>query len=134
MVFVKTPMYQKNTYTVPMVLKKTPHNGDIFTMDHMDALSATGGVDNKVCIWNSISGTVRSIMSMPRRDNRPNIFISQIKFMKSTLLGDGGYLVVLLLVIQNNGDLYCINPVSEQMSARIATLHSNPKIDFNPND
>jgi WD40 repeat protein len=99
MVFIKTPMYQKNTYTVPMVLKKTPHNGDIYTMDHLDALSATGGVDNKVCIWNSISGTVRSIMSMPRRDNRPNIFVSQVKFMKSSLLGDGGYPVVLLLVI-----------------------------------
>ncbi len=96
-----------------MILKKTPHNGDIYTMHHMEALIATGGVDNKVCIWNSISGTVRSILSMPRRDNRPNIYVTQVKFMKSNFLGEGGYPVILLIVIQNNGDVYCVNPVTE---------------------
>jgi hypothetical protein len=113
-----------------MILKKTPHSGDIYTMDHIDALTATAGVDNKVCIWNSVSGTVRSILTMPRREGRPNIFVSVIKFMKSNLLGDGGYPIVLLLVIQNNGDLYCVNPVSETISKRITTLHSNPMMDF----
>jgi WD40 repeat protein len=76
MAFIKTPMYQKNTYSVPLVLKQTPHQGDIFTMDHLEIFAATGGVDNRVCIWNAVSGTVRSIITMPRRENRPNIFIS----------------------------------------------------------
>ena len=82
MALVKPPMYQKNTYTVPLVIKRTPHSGDIYTVHHMDTLIATGGVDNKVCIWNAVSGTVRSIITMPRRDSRPNIFVNQVKFMK----------------------------------------------------
>jgi WD40 repeat protein len=62
LVLIKPPMYQKNTYTVPMIVKKTPHKGDIYALDHSDGLLATGGVDNKICLWNSISGTVRSII------------------------------------------------------------------------
>jgi hypothetical protein len=70
-------------------------------MDHLDIFAATGGVDNKVCIWNSVSGTVRSIITMPRRENRPNIFISQVKFLKTSLVGgsDSQYQVTILLVI-----------------------------------
>lgn len=76
MAFIKPPMYQKNSYSVPMQLKQTPHTGDIYTLDHFDIFVATGGVDNKVCLWNSISGTVRSIIDMPKRENRPNIFVN----------------------------------------------------------
>lgn len=66
-----------------MILKQTPHVGDIYTFDHMDIFVATGGVDNKVVIWNAISGTFRKTFNMPRRDNRPNIFVSQLKFIKT---------------------------------------------------
>ena len=118
MALVKPPMYLKNTYTVPLVVKRTPHSGDIYTVHHMDALIATGGVDNKVCIWNAVSGTVRSIITMPRRDHRPNIFVNQVKFIKGESLNDG-YSTIMLYVIQNNGDLYCINPASETVSDRI---------------
>lgn len=84
MAFVKTPMFQKNTYSVPLILKQSPHSGDIFTLDHQEAYAATGGVDNKVCLWNAIAGTVRSIITMPRRDGRPNIFVSQVKFIRTS--------------------------------------------------
>jgi hypothetical protein len=76
MALVKTPMYHKNTYTVPLVLKRTPHTGDIYALDHMDGLIATAGVDNRVCLWNAISGALRSVINMPRRDNRPNVFVT----------------------------------------------------------
>ena len=130
MVYVKTPMYQKNTYSVPLILKQTPHQGDIYALDHIEVLAATGGVDNKVCIWNSISGTVRSIIAMPRRDNRPNIYVTQVKFVKTSQIGEG-YPATLLFVVQNNGDLFCINPVSETVSKRITQLQTNPCIDYN---
>ena len=118
MAFVKTPMYHKNTYTVPLVLKRTPHTGDIYTLDSMDGLVASAGVDNRVCLWNAISGGVRSVIAMPRRDNKPNLFVSQVKFMKSYPNGEG-YPQALLLIIQNNGDIYTLNPVSEVISSRI---------------
>ena len=98
MVFVKPPMYQKNTYSVPLVLKQTPHSGDIYTFDFMEIFAATAGLDNKVCIWNSISGTVRSIITMPRRDGRPNIFVSMLKFIQTSQVGEG-YPATLLMVV-----------------------------------
>jgi WD40 repeat protein len=96
---VKPPMYQKNTYTVPLVVKRTPHSGDIYALHHIDTLIATGGVDNKICIWNAISGTVRSILNMPRRDNRPNIFVSQVKFIKNSNQTDNYSQQIMLYVI-----------------------------------
>ena len=34
------------------MLKKSVHTGDIYTIDHTENYAATGGVDNKVCLWN----------------------------------------------------------------------------------
>ena len=130
MVFIKHPMFQKNTYTVALVLKKTPHSGDIYTLDHVDAFLATGGVDNKVCIWNSVAGTVRSIIKMPKRDGRFNIFVNLVRFTKTKQAGYD-YPVILLFVVQNNGDLFCVNPVTEIVSKRVAKLVSNPFMEFN---
>ena len=36
-----------------------------------------------------------------------------------------------MLVAQNNGDLFIINPVSETVSKRIIQLHNSPFIDYN---
>ena len=66
MAWIKTPMFQKNSYTIPIILKQQVHVGDIYTIDHMDNYAATGGLDNKVCIWNSLSGTVRSLIELPK--------------------------------------------------------------------
>ena len=123
-------MFQKNTYTVALILKKTPHSGDIYTLDHVDAFLATGGVDNKVCIWNSVAGTVRSIIKMPKRDGRFNIFVNLVRFTKTKQVGYD-YPVILLFVVQNNGDLFCVNPVTEIVSKRVAKLVSNPFMEFN---
>ena len=130
MVFIKHPMFQKNSYTVALILKKTPHSGDIYTLDHVDAFLATGGVDNKVCIWNSVAGTVRSIIKMPKRDGRFNIFVNLVRFTKTKQAGYD-YPVILLFVVQNNGDLFCVNPVTEIVSKRVAKLVSNPFMEFN---
>ena len=130
MVFIKHPMFQKNSYTVALVLKKAPHSGDIYTLDHVDAFLATGGVDNKVCIWNSVAGTVRSIIKMPKRDGRFNIFVNLVRFTKTKQAGYD-YPVILLFVVQNNGDLFCVNPVTEIVSKRVAKLVSNPFMEFN---
>ncbi len=51
--FIKQPMFQKNTYTIPIILKKSVHVGDIYSIDHIDNYAATGGVDNKLCLWNA---------------------------------------------------------------------------------
>ena len=130
MVFIKHPMFQKNSYTVALILKKTAHSGDIYTLDHVDAFLATGGVDNKVCIWNSVAGTVRSIIKMPKRDGRFNIFVNLVRFTKTKQAGYD-YPVILLFVVQNNGDLFCVNPVTEIVSKRVAKLVSNPFMEFN---
>jgi hypothetical protein len=113
-----------------MIVKQTPHQGDIYTLDYMDQLSATGAVDNKVCIWNAVSGTIRSIITMPRREGRPNIFVSQVRFFRTTHMGTEGYPATLLLVAQNNGDLFIVNPLSESISKRITTLSTSPCIDY----
>jgi hypothetical protein len=84
MALIKPPMFQKNTYSVPLVLKKTPHTGDIYTVDVLGAFLATGGVDNKVVVWNSVTGTVRQVHKMPRRDDNPNIYVTQVKFVQKT--------------------------------------------------
>lgn len=80
--FIKQPMFQKNTYTIPIILKKSVHVGDIYSIDHMDNYAATGGVDNKLCLWNAQSGSVRAIIEMPK--DKPNTFISMVKFAKSS--------------------------------------------------
>ncbi len=36
--------------------------------------------------------------------------------MKTNHCGEGSYSAVVLLVIQNNGDIYSLNPVSEVVS------------------
>ena len=41
------------------------------------------------------------------------------------------YPVILLFVVQNNGDLFCVNPVTEIVSKRVAKLVSNPFMEFN---
>jgi len=45
---------------------------------------ATGGVDNKVVVWNSLTGTVRQVHKMPRRDDNPNVYVTQVKFVNKT--------------------------------------------------
>ena len=76
------------------MLKKSVHTGDIFSIDHTEQYAATGGVDNKVCLWNVQSGTVRSIVELPKE--RPNTFISSVKFAKTSKQ-------TLLFIIQNTG-------------------------------
>lgn len=80
--YIKLPMFQKNTYTIPIMLKKSVHTGDVYTMDHTEIYAATGGVDNKVCLWNSQSGSVRSIIELPKE--RPNTFVSTVRFAKTS--------------------------------------------------
>lgn len=80
--YIKLPMFQKNTYTIPIMLKKSVHTGDVYTMDHTEIYAATGGVDNKVCLWNSQSGSVRSIIELPKE--RPNAFVSTVRFAKTS--------------------------------------------------
>lgn len=79
--YIKSPMFQKNTYTIPIILKQSVHIGDIYALDHIDNYAATGGIDNKICIWNSLSGTVRTLIELPKE--KPNIFICQVKFVKT---------------------------------------------------
>jgi WD40 repeat protein len=79
--FVKYPILQKSIYSLPIIIKKSVHTGDIFSIDYCDNCVATGGVDNRVCIWNSLSGTSRSIIEVPK--DRPNTFICAIKFIKT---------------------------------------------------
>ena len=71
--FIKQPMANKNTYTIPIILKKSVHTGDIYSVDHVDNYAATGGVDNKLCLWNAQSGTVRAMIDLPKE--RPNTFV-----------------------------------------------------------
>eukprot|EP00347_Sterkiella_histriomuscorum_P014346 403361222 len=119
--FIKLPMFQKNTYTIPIMLKKSVHTGDIFSIDHTEQYAATGGVDNKVCLWNVQSGTVRSMVELPKE--RPNTFISSVKFAKTSKQ-------TLLFIIQNTGQMHCINPITEVLTENCLKLQTNAHIDF----
>jgi len=119
--FIKQPMFQKNTYTIPIILKKSVHVGDIYTIDHVDNYAATGGVDNKVCLWNSQSGTVRAIIDLPKE--KPNTFISTVRFVKTSKQ-------TLLFAIQNTGQMHCINPITEMVTENCLKLQNNAFIDF----
>lgn len=114
-------MFQKNTYTIPIMLKKSVHTGDIYTIDHMDNYAATGGVDNKVCLWNAQSGSVRAMIELPKE--RPNTFISTVKFAKTSKQ-------TLLFVVQNTGQMHCINPITETVTENCLKLQNNAFIDF----
>ena len=81
MAYVKTPMFQKSNYAIPIILKQQVHKGDIYTIDIFENFAATGGVDNRVCVWNSLAGAVRSYIEMPRANS--NLFICQVKFVKT---------------------------------------------------
>ena len=64
-----------------MIIKSSIHSGDLFALDSMEGYVATGGMDNKVVIWNSLSATARTIIDMPKV--KANTFISFVKFVKT---------------------------------------------------
>ena len=79
-IFVKTPIYQKASYSVPMLVKESAHSGDLFAIDHLDNFLATGGLDNNIVLWNFQTGNVRQKISVPK--SGANIFICSLKFIK----------------------------------------------------
>lgn len=66
-----------------MIVKSSVHVGDLYAIDQIDNYVATGGVDNKVIIWNSLSGSVRTEITLPKA--RANTFINYLKFVKTPI-------------------------------------------------
>ena len=120
--FIKTPLFTKNNYSIPLILKTSVHVGDLYAIDYCDNYVATGGVDNKVCIWNSLTGNLRTKMDLPN-NNRPNTFVCSLIFVKTKQ-------ITLLFVLQNSGDLHLVNPINETSTFNILKVHFNSMMDF----
>lgn len=114
--FIKTPMFQKNNYAVPIIMKQAVHAGDVYALDFNSQFIATGGVDNKVCIWNTLSATVRTKLDLPL--DQPNTFIFSLKFMKTPYK-------TLLFVLVNTGLLHVVDPLKETVKPSVLKLQIN---------
>ena len=102
--FVKTPMQIKGQFTVPVNVKISGHKGDVYAVAYCENLVATGGIDNRLILWNSQSSSIRTTFQLPKK--RPNTFITCIKFAK-------GLKQIYVIVLQNDGNTHIVNPTSE---------------------
>lgn len=82
----------------------------------------TGGVDNKVCLWNALTGTLRSRLTMPKP--KPNVFVMSVRFFKDKHLS--------ILVLQNNGMLHLVNPMNETLLENVMQLPTNGVMEVAP--
>lgn len=120
--FVKSPMAGKQVHNIPILLKTSGHQGDIYTIDYSTHYVVTGGVDNKVCLWNALTGTLRCRLSLPKP--KPNVFVTCVRFFKDKHLS--------ILVLQNNGMLHLINPVNETLLENVMQLPANSALEVSP--
>lgn len=121
--FFNVPAFTQNRYQVKSMVKQEGF-ADSLALDICEVYMATAGVDNRVLIWNTFTASLKQKIQLPKRD--PGVYVTAIKFLPQ--------FQNYFLVIQSNGDVYVVNPISGQLLVQIENLfEEQPSIAVNDN-